>query len=96
VSPLLRATIAVGLFTVSLGTVIAASVCIFLAERSPRSEVARRLVEYERDGSDPRFYSPAPELLDARGQRLRRRGQRLAGAAVVALLALLAFSLVVR
>jgi hypothetical protein len=85
---MLQTAIAAILFASSLGSAIAAAVCLFLAERSPRSEIARRLIEHEREMEDPRHYAPATELLSERGQLLRRRGRRLSVFAGIAMLAL--------
>ena len=91
---ILRQGIAIGLFAAAFAPTIGAAACFFMAERSPRSEVARRLIEHEQEYADIN-YSPDTELLDARGQHLRRVGRRLSWIAFVAMLGLMSFSLAV-
>jgi len=67
---------------------IAGAGCLFLAEHSPRSDVARRVIEHGWDVDRGAF--PDVDLLSERGQRLRRRGLRLLKAG--ALLGVLSFA----
>ena len=80
----LRAAVSIALFVVLLGSTLGAIVCFIRAERQPRSESARRLMEQEREARDPEPYSPDDDLLSEKGIALRRRGRMLVAVAVLA------------
>jgi hypothetical protein len=95
VSALLYA-VSVFLFATLLAATVGGVACLLLAERSPHSEAARRLMEHEAEREQ--VYSPPTELLSERGRRLRRRGVRLLqlAAATFVAYALFAFALAQR
>jgi hypothetical protein len=80
---------------IALGVVFAvcaggAIVCHLLANGSPRSEVAHRLMEHERDvlSGRPEFYEPEDEMLSEYGLAMRARAGKFgrAGLAVLVLI----------
>ena len=85
-----RAYIGIALGIVFAGCAVGAIVCHLLANASPRSEVARRLMEHEREvlGGRPEFYEPEDGMLSEHGLALRTRARNFgrAGFAVLALI----------
>jgi hypothetical protein len=77
-SPTGRAIVGIGLGLAFLACALAAAVCHLIASNSPRSEVARRLIEQEHDELDGKYFAYDPEnaLLSERGMALRARAQR--------------------
>lgn len=73
-----RAIIGIGLGAAFGVCAVVAAVCHLIASNSPRSEVARRLIEQEHEDLDTKYlaYDPEDELLSERGMALRTRARR--------------------
>ena len=76
-SPVGRAFIGIALGVVFAACAAGAIVCHLLANASPRSEVARRLMEHEREvlSGRPEFYEPEDAMLSEHGLALRTRAR---------------------
>jgi hypothetical protein len=93
-SPSNRASIGIALGIVFAGCAISAAVCHLIASNSPRSEVARRLIEQERDelvGKYP-VYDPEDQLLSERGLALRQRARQFGRVAIACALLIFAWA----
>lgn len=77
-SPTGRAIIGIGLGAAFLVCALTAAISHLIASNSPRSEVARRLIEQEHEALDTKYavYDPEDELLSERGIALRARARR--------------------
>jgi hypothetical protein len=93
-SPAGRASIGIVLGGVFAACAAGAIVCHLLANGSPRSEVARRLMEHEREvlSGRPEFYEPEDEMLSEHGLALRARAGKFGRAAFAVLLLIFAWA----
>jgi len=93
-SPTGRAYIGIALGVVFAACAGGAIVCHVLANASPRSEVARRLMEHERHilSGRPAFYEPEDEMLSEHGLAMRARAGKFGRAGVAVLLLIFAWA----
>ena len=82
--PIGRAAIGIVLGVIFLVCAAVAAACHLIASNSPRSEVARRLIEQEHEELDGKYFpiDPDDELLSERGVALRNRARQLGRAAL--------------
>lgn len=93
-SPAGRAYIGIVLGVVFAACAAGAIICHLLANASPRSEVARRLIEHEREvlSGRPAFYEPEDGMLSEHGLALRARARKFGRAGFVVLALIFAWA----